>query len=395
MILRRADVVRALLGKCEGTFLWVGFVMRELSRKRTKSQVQQVVHQLPKGLPAFYSRMLGQIDYSSRHKSVQLLTWLAMSFKPLSLRAYADILECEATDSFALEEATCDEIAICAPMVIFEGQEIKFVHQSAEDYLLRPEPKDDTTSESFCIHSTAAHLIMAQKCLQALARGSWLQYYSLTNWPKHAQRCPANDLFEREHWVFAEVSDTRDSWWHKYSMNFRGIPQAAPPQLHIACYIGLDSWVSTIMANLQGSAGSSDAMLDAPCPTGWLPLDYAAEGGHDGIVELLLERSSSKERMQRMGQDALTRAVLSEREISVRLLLRHSFNPDVQDIGGRTLFHHAVIMEHWNIVDLLLSHGANPSVAYHQVVQPLHKAYSSGRETLLRRMLEAGADPNS
>jgi hypothetical protein len=56
------NVVHTLLEKSEGTFLWVGFVVAELLKKRTRSQVQKALGDLPKGLPGFYVRMLQKLS---------------------------------------------------------------------------------------------------------------------------------------------------------------------------------------------------------------------------------------------------------------------------------------------------------------------------------------------
>ncbi len=56
-----AAVQKTLLERSEGTFLWVGFVMIELSQIRTCTEVLETLEDLPSGLPAIYSRMLLQI----------------------------------------------------------------------------------------------------------------------------------------------------------------------------------------------------------------------------------------------------------------------------------------------------------------------------------------------
>ena len=65
----RTGVQEALLKRSQGTFLWIGFVMIELSQKRTCTEVLETLSNLPSGLPAMYNRMLLQIERKRRHSS--------------------------------------------------------------------------------------------------------------------------------------------------------------------------------------------------------------------------------------------------------------------------------------------------------------------------------------
>lgn len=389
----RDAVVHTLLAKPEGTFLGVGFVIAELSQKKTRTQIERALYRLPKGLPAFYATMLYRIEPVNRHNSIQLLTWLALSFKPLSLKTFADILECRGTASIGEEEATLDEIAVCAPIITVQAEEIGFVHLSARDYLLRPDNDPDPLLESFRVVPEAAHLLIARRCLKSLERGSWLQYYALTNWPKHAERCVTKHLIELEESFFAELSCTRDSWWHKFSMNFRGLPQTSPSRLHIACFLGLKSWVQIILTQRSDqSASPEEVLLNAQCSIGWLPLDYAADGGNVEVAKFLLEATPDSTLMLEANEAVLRRAVLAERSAAVRLLLAQGLNSSSRDTQGTSLLHHAVRLGNKTIVELLLGYGADLCATDAQKLLPLHEACLSGHETLAKSLLEAGAD---
>jgi len=71
----RAHVRDTLLTRAEGTFLWAGFVMRELSKMSTSIEVYETLDELPPDLAAMYGRMLLQIP--SRHRSMasKILRW--------------------------------------------------------------------------------------------------------------------------------------------------------------------------------------------------------------------------------------------------------------------------------------------------------------------------------
>ena len=79
-------VQKTLLKRADGTFLWVGFVMNELSRKKIRTEVLETLRTIPEGLPAIYSRMLLQIERSRRRTSVLILRWIRLLYAALSLR---------------------------------------------------------------------------------------------------------------------------------------------------------------------------------------------------------------------------------------------------------------------------------------------------------------------
>lgn len=180
-------VIRVLMEKSKSTFLWVGFVVDDLSKKGTCTQIAKALQSLPRGLPAYYASMLERIEPNSREIAARLLTWTAMAFKKLSLKALADVLDCQPSVGITLENVALDEIAICGPMISADKDGAIFVHQSAKEYLLRGERDQDPGLDAFRIQPENAHLCLAQRCLKALSQNSWLQYYALLNWPKHAR----------------------------------------------------------------------------------------------------------------------------------------------------------------------------------------------------------------
>ncbi|KAM0716310.1 hypothetical protein Q7P37_007755 [Cladosporium fusiforme] len=383
-------VVDILLEKSEGTFLWVGFVMAELSKKRTSTQVRSAVYNLPKGLPAYYARMLERIQPENRRKSVLLLSWVTMSFrKALSLKTFADILECHASEGIDEEQATLDEVSACAPMIIVRDGGISFVHQSAKDYLLRPGPDANAVLEEFRIKPEEAHLNIAMRSLEALASGTYLQYYALLNWPKHA-RCLnalASALIQKADFFFAKDSSVRDEWWGKYSMNFKGLPVVAPPPLHIACHLGFEAWMWSILREKGEAGGGFDLYLDEECPSGWTPVDYAAESESNETLQLLL-RNQASEKICSSLRMPLGRAILAGRAAkTVRRLLVAGADPHSPLDDGRCPMTLAIEREQHTTIRALQDHGVDIGNLNHtkgntSLVSKLHEA---PRQNLKRR----------
>jgi len=355
-----ANAARVLLGNSEGTFLWVGFAIAELLKKRTRSQVDKAMIQLPKGLPAVFARMLQSIERDDRDNSTKLLICTSLTFRKLSLKALADILDCQSFSTISEGQATLDEIEICAPMLTFREHAVEFVHQSAKDYLLRDQIDDDPVLEGYRIKPEEAHLYLTRRCLRSLAEQTYLQHYSLLNWPKHARqlRDAATRLFDQEPSFFGHSSLLRDIWWRKYSVNFPGLPNVIPPRLHIACFIGLKSWARKILHEGRLFTETTQDTIAEEYSGGWLAMDYAAEGAAEDLVKLLLlDELNSKHSLNQL-EAALRRAVLTERDRAVRLLLSLGADANATDIVGKPLSLHAAAFKNRAIEKLLAECGA-------------------------------------
>ena len=419
----REHVVTTLLDRSEGTFLWVGFVMNELSKKKTGSKIAEAIHHLPQGLPAFYARMLHEIEPEDRENSKRLLIWVAMNFKPTPLDALADILNYQVTMGISGRDAARDAVESCAPMLVVQNDVVGFVHQSARDFLLRWQVDRDPVLEEFRINPEAAYLFLARQCLKALARDSELQYYALSNWSKHAGRLDklAPDLFNGANIFFGQASRTRNIWWEKHSYSFRRLPNSEPPRLHIACYLGLEIWARMIMEDAVHSGRSLLNCITEQCPHGWTPLEYAVEGGSDDLVKLLLENEAEADILSTdRGEALLSRAIMAGKETTARLLISHGIDPRrlVQDAlntrnatSVRSLLssnlgvdfsthdlnvwlRSAIITKHIEMIKLLLKRGANANTLDASGDSLLCGAIMAENKKLTQTLLDNGADPN-
>ena len=354
------NAVSTLLEKSEGTFLWVGFVMDELLKKKTRSQIEKAIQNLPKGLPAFYARMLHSIDEDDRETSQKLLAYVALSFEPLGLEELADLLGSRSSATISRVQATLDAVAICAPMIQLQERiddidvlTAEFVHQSAKDYLLREPVDRDPVLQDFQINSGIVHLDLARHCLRSLETTTQLHYYSRRNWPKHARHLNdlAFQLFESEAPFFGEHSVVRNKWWLAYILDFPGLPNVVPPRFHIACFLGLQTWARAILLDKERSGETVEETVHEKCPGGWLALDYAAHGTSEGFMKFLTEDLLKDKYSPEQLESSLHRAVLTQSEEVVDMCIAERVPGPVERDGG-TMAH----------VRLSLETGANLDV---------------------------------
>ncbi|KAI1166694.1 ankyrin repeat-containing domain protein [Nemania serpens] len=132
----------------------------------------------------------------------------------------------------------------------------------------------------------------------------------------------------------------------------------------------------------------------------WTPLWWAAENGHEAVVELLVEKGVDIEAND--GLDTTTALQLAARnghEAIVRLLLEKGadFNANILSVGSNTPLHSAAMNGHEVIVRLLLEKGAdlrkNADLEAIAIADtPLHAAAQNGHDAIVRLLLEKGAD---
>lgn len=145
-------------------------------------------------------------------------------------------------------------------------------------------------------------------------------------------------------------------------------------------------------------AGADPNRVDAG---GGLPLLRAAHAGHRAVVELLLDRGAKVDgglerdiqdivpgTQVRKGANALFMAVHGKRMAVLELLLQRGADPNGVDGSGVTPLASAIVRKWEDGALRLLEAGADPDLGY-----ALHCACSS-MPSLIRPLLEAGADPN-
>jgi ankyrin repeat protein len=392
---QRERMVHTLVMKSKGTFLWVSFVMEELFTKDTISEVIVALEDVPAGLPAFYARMLQSIKETHREISIRLLTWVAVAFRRPTIETLVDVLRCPTPEGISQRQATLDHVRHCAPMLVVQDEGIEFIHQSAKDCLLL-DPRDTNHSlAAFQTEKQSANLYATQRCLQALSDGTYLQYYALLNWPKHARSLGGHllTLVEREAAFFETRSVARDSWWRKYSYNFHGVPNEPPPRLHVACFLGLETLVRFILRELETSCiNMNERRAEKGC-SGWSPLDYAAENGHQVFERILLNSGPPDDWWDAVHTSFDRRSNLDEYVARVELLLSRGADPNTRDQSGRWPLQYAMMRKQNTVVQLLMARGARDDPTVWQKGNPLllQDAITTGSTALVQFILTHGA----
>ncbi|KAK4892386.1 hypothetical protein LTR27_009042 [Elasticomyces elasticus] len=393
------EVRSTLLERSEGTFLWVGFAMLELFKQRTITEILEALHTLPKGLPSMYSRMLTQIDELHRHTCTLILKWVTMAVRPLTVWELAAAIGTDATAYVTQEQAVCDQIMACGPLIRITADTVGLVHQSAKDYLLQSE-----------LNPMEGHLTLARACVKRVeqieylgqvrsdspeAKAIWeerkpMDEYAIQFWPSHAK---ASGVLAKELLGESRMFDDvllRYNWWLEYNRVDEG---AILPAIHLASYLGIVPWVSTLIKQqklplFHRPSRLFHRLVNSHDSRGRTPLWWATLGSNEDTTQLLISNGARLEVHDKAQLDdtgvtlSLVMASLNGQEEVVKELLANGAhdNGTVKNaLDGCNALKAASLEGHEKIVRLLLASGANYD--YYLKREQQQKDINTGAET--------------
>lgn len=352
-----------LQAKSDGTFLWVGLILKELAKKKTSREVWETIDSLPKDLYKIYSRILDQIQPHQQDESARLLRWVATAMRPLRLEELQELrglAGCGDGDGPGDVIKACrEQVGCCEELLRIHDDAVHLIHQSARDYLLG-------VAKPFGIRLEEAHLELARHCLSCLEQSeaqspSPLLDYAIKYWPEHARQSKqhANKVLERSRPFFCDGSPLGLRWWQEYRKTKE--PDAPPARkiswLHVAAYFGIKSFVDKTLADNTWKFWNRK--ITERDDLGRTLLHCAASGGHQDMVELLL---------------------------------RHRADPNAKDGRGGTTLMWAAAQGHQGVMDLLVKHGVDVNAKDQRRQTALGKAARQGHLEIVRRLLHLGAD---
>ncbi|KAI1169619.1 hypothetical protein F4777DRAFT_202147 [Nemania sp. FL0916] len=400
-----------LLERSEGTFLWVGFVMDELARKKTATEIQETLEKIPKGLHSLFDRMLHRIKTLQRQKTLLILHWVMYSAQPLTLQELAAATGIHSSPQIDAECITRDEIILCDPILKIHKGMITFVHQSAKEYLSRI---DRNSYPEFWITPEEAHLKIARRCLE-LIENSALRYrlldinaisgqessllrYAILQWPEHA-RCSssfAKELMDLSRPFFQPLAKLRQNWAAAYfqsqSQGFMIFDQL----LHGASYFGIVPWIEQLLLErctwqqwLWGPINVRDGFNRTP-------LNCAIDGGHHAAVQLLLNRGANVHATEdERAETGLMLAAQGGDPALVQLLLDYNARVNKKTREGQTALMDAARQGHTAVAKLLLDHNADVLCASKNGHTALMDAARKGHTAVAKLLLDHNADVNA
>ncbi|CEJ90347.1 hypothetical protein VHEMI06138 [[Torrubiella] hemipterigena] len=156
----KSKAILYLVEHAEATFLWVALVCQELTSVEDW-EVMQTLSSFPADLDGFYDAMTKKIS-SSRyaHQCKEILTTVSLAYRPLRLTELQML-----TPSLKPLSTNNQEhlVKTCGSFLVIRERIVYFIHQSANDFLLRKAPQ-----YLFALGTTRQHYYLFLRSIEIL-----------------------------------------------------------------------------------------------------------------------------------------------------------------------------------------------------------------------------------
>ncbi|KAK1242094.1 hypothetical protein MKX07_000080 [Trichoderma sp. CBMAI-0711] len=127
-----------LTDNARGTFLWVALVCKELLKMGVhRRHLFKKMSEFPSDLASVYARMMRQIRESEDSGLCErTLEVVAIAYRPVTLVELASLLDIQ--DEFSGDDLE-ELVGSCGSFLVVRDEVVRFVHQSAQDFLLNDE----------------------------------------------------------------------------------------------------------------------------------------------------------------------------------------------------------------------------------------------------------------
>ncbi|RKL19649.1 hypothetical protein BFJ72_g15145 [Fusarium proliferatum] len=345
-----ASTIPDLITKhAQGVFIWAYLVVDRILGLNNEGEglkrIEKEIYSIPPELDDLYNELIRNMD--ERPASLKLIQWICFSVRPLSLDElrWAMIIDADCP-SKSLQECKNMEDHIsdsdrmnrrvqtlsCGLVeVTSDAKVVQFIHQSVKDFFTEKglSAMSETTNRSIIVGT--AHHRLSRTCIRYLAMEEVVRsvgqksdhlksefpflHYATTSWVAHikqsdARSVPQEDLLQ----YFTGPSNTlMERWVCIYGLLKRYFDDCLPEGtslVHVMSRYGVVGALGAIL----GRADQVGIDIDGEDSDGRTPLWWAAERGHEAVVQLLLEWSASVEAADKDGRTPLLCAVAQGHE---------------------------------------------------------------------------------
>ncbi|KAI9783411.1 MAG: hypothetical protein M1839_003946 [Geoglossum umbratile] len=403
---------RAIVKAADGMFLLVRLHMDSLTSQPTLGDIKQALRNLPQGVNGLnetYKKAMERIQHQAegyKKLAQQVLCWATHAKRALSTMEIRHALAVRA-DTVRLDEDFLPEIeilgSVCAGLIVVDKNSdiVRLVHYTTQKYFQQMSsfPNADREITETCVTYLLFDTFATGFCptdneFEARLQSNPLYDYAARNWGHHARA--ASTVIEQwteveqliQDLLKNEINVSAASQAMMASRSYFDYSQRVPRQVtgvHLAAYFGLVETIISVLKNgynpdlrdsysrtpLSWAAlGGHEAMVklllakdevdinSKDSEFGWTALSWAAGKGHEAVVKLLLAKHgvdiNSKD--SKYGQTALSWAAERGQEAVIKLLLtKDRVDINSKDSDGRTALSWAAGGGHEAVVELLLA----------------------------------------
>jgi ankyrin repeat protein len=392
----RDQIVDTIISRAFGSFQWVFLVIKrvlELERKgKSIKIIKDEVQRLPQDLNDLYKELFESISQEERPHSLKLMQWIYFAVRPLTLDElrfamivdatcpYKSLQMCQNMDEYIEDYEVMERRLKTLSRGLAEVREfnntpvVQFIHQSVNEFFVRDGMRLlDPSWESSDLAIGSAHYHLSRSCIRYISMDEIVKseirnqrnitskfpflHYATTSWVVHTVRSESKnisqvDLLRNLDWPLEDLFRLWIDMYQRFDRYSEDCPCGGTTLLHIVARYGLTSLLSATLKDLD----DVDVEADSKDEYGQTPLSYAAEGGHETVVRLLVNRNDveadSKDKCDRT---PLSYAAEEGHETVVRLLVnRNDIETDSKDRYGQTPLSYAAERGHETVVRLLV-----------------------------------------
>jgi len=408
------EIQEVLLKGAQGMFLWVVLQIEALCAAKSDEAIHQALVDLPKDLPSTFSRILRKSEGSEKHYQRRILELITVACRPLTTEELQEALSVIPGETVwnpaRLLNDVYSALGYCGSLIIVDEENltVKLVHHSVKHFLLGG--FGGSNGETFTIES--ANRTMRDIIITYLNYGIFETQLSTMVVPQFvAGAAPSTvirstlETSSRVQKIALRLLKSRD----QSSLNIgkvladesKRFNARSTSQYHFFFYAKSywlqHSWciseqepvIYRLLHQLLGGKIINMHMRD---DDGRMPLSWAAVGGHEVIVQMLLDKGADIEAKDDIGWTPLLHAADRGHEAIVQMLLDKGANIEAKKNTGWTPLFWAAVGGHEAVVQMLLDKGANIEAKNDIGWTPLLHAADRGHEAVVQILLDKGAN---
>ncbi|KAH0564926.1 hypothetical protein GP486_001681 [Trichoglossum hirsutum] len=187
----RSTIVKTLVAKNDGMFLWVRLILEELESTHSIEEMELALKSLPTDLDGVYAKILKNLSNALKQSQKEfchkILVWLFCACRPLSTEELYEAMKSEyAKEGFLYTAETISGAirAACGPLVVFRVDSIRLVHFSLKEFLMKS-PAEWSASQQelrdFHVDTRVGNLHIMKVCLDNLEGMTSTENFFLTD----------------------------------------------------------------------------------------------------------------------------------------------------------------------------------------------------------------------